>query len=100
MIVHRLDMMTSGLLIVAKTAEAYHHLQDQFTARTVKKKYLALVEGTPRSEHGVIDLPLSSDPMNRPLQIMIRRNTAFAVSISMLKPERSEKKQIPLSMPG
>jgi tRNA pseudouridine32 synthase/23S rRNA pseudouridine746 synthase len=68
MIVHRLDMMTSGLLVVAKTAEAYHHLQDQFTARTVKKKYLALVEGTPRSEHGVIDLPLSSDPMNRPLQ--------------------------------
>ena len=70
MIVHRLDMMTSGLLIVAKTAEAYHHLQDQFTARTVKKKYLALVEGTPRNEHGVIDLPLSSDPMNRPLQIV------------------------------
>ena len=70
MIVHRLDMMTSGLLIVAKTAEAYHHLQDQFTARTVKKKYLALVEGTPRSEHGVIDLPLSCDPMNRPLQIV------------------------------
>ena len=70
MIVHRLDMMTSGLLIVAKTAEAYHHLQDQFTARTVKKKYLALVEGTPRSEHGVIDLPLSSDPMNRPLQMV------------------------------
>ena len=68
MIVHRLDMMTSGLLIVAKTAEAYHLLQDQFTARTVKKKYLALVEGTPRSKHGVIDLPLSSDPMNRPLQ--------------------------------
>ena len=70
MIVHRLDMMTSGLLIVTKTAEAYHHLQDQFTARTVKKKYLALVEGTPRSEHGVIDLPLSSDPMNRPLQMV------------------------------
>ena len=70
MIVHRLDMMTSGLLIVAKTAESYHHLQDQFTARTVKKKYLALVEGTPRNEHGVIDLPLSSDPMNRPLQMV------------------------------
>ena len=70
MIVHRLDMMTSGLLIVTKTAEAYHHLQDQFTARTVKKKYLALVEGTPRNEHGVIDLPLSSDPMNRPLQMV------------------------------
>lgn len=70
MIVHRLDMMTSGLLIVAKTPEAYHHLQDQFTARTVKKKYLALVEGAPRSEHGVIDLPLSSDPMNRPLQMV------------------------------
>ena len=57
-----------ALAVVNKPSEAYHHLQDQFTARTVKKKYLALVEGTPRSEHGVIDLPLSSDPMNRPLQ--------------------------------
>lgn len=70
MLVHRLDMMTSGLILVAKTEEAYHHLQQQFEAHTVKKKYLALVEGVPEKEHGVIDLPLSSDPINRPRQVV------------------------------
>ena len=69
-LVHRLDMWTQGILIVAKTAEAYHHLQEQFTAHTVKKKYLAIVEGVPEKEHGIIDLPLSNDPLNRPLQVV------------------------------
>lgn len=68
MLVHRLDMATSGLIIVAKTREAYARLQEQFTSRTVKKKYLAIVEGIPQEDHGIIDLPLSSDPMNRPRQ--------------------------------
>lgn len=67
-LVHRLDMATSGLIIVAKTREAYARLQEQFTSRTVKKKYLAIVEGTPQADHGIIDLPLRSDPMNRPRQ--------------------------------
>ena len=70
MLVHRLDMQTSGILLVAKTPEAYHHLQKQFEDRTVKKKYLAVVEGVPQHEHGIIDLPLSSDPLNRPLQVV------------------------------
>ena len=67
---HRLDMWTSGLLLVAKTMEVYHHLQRQFEEHTVKKKYLALVEGVPAAEHGVIDLPLSSDPINHPRQVV------------------------------
>lgn len=70
MLVHRLDMLTSGIILVAKTDEAYHQLQEQFTSRSVKKKYLAIVEGVPAQEHGVIDLPLLSDPMNRPLQVV------------------------------
>ena len=69
-LVHRLDMLTSGILLVAKTTEAYHSLQKQFEDRTVKKKYLAIVEGVPAQEHGIIDLPLSSDPMNRPRQVV------------------------------
>ena len=69
-LVHRLDMLTSGILLVAKTPDAYHHLQKQFEERTIKKKYLAVVEGKPQHEHGVIDLPLSSDPLNRPYQIV------------------------------
>jgi tRNA pseudouridine32 synthase/23S rRNA pseudouridine746 synthase len=70
MMVHRLDMCTSGLLLVAKTTDAYHHLQRQFEARTIKKKYLALVEGIPQKEHGIIDLPLLCDPTNRPRQVV------------------------------
>ena len=70
MLVHRLDMWTSGLIIVAKTLEAYHHLQRQFEQHTVKKKYLAIVEGVPPKEHGVIDLPLLCDPLNRPRQVV------------------------------
>lgn len=70
MMVHRLDMCTSGLLLVAKTTDAYHHLQRQFEAHTIKKKYLALVEGIPQKEHGIIDLPLFCDPINRPRQVV------------------------------
>lgn len=68
--VHRLDMWTSGLIVVAKTPDAYHHLQCQFEQHTVKKKYLAIVEGVPAKEHGIIDLPLLSDPLNRPRQVV------------------------------
>ena len=70
MLPHRLDLLTSGIMLVAKTTEAYHHLQDQFAARTIKKKYLAVVEGFVEQEHGIIDLPLNSDPFNRPRQIV------------------------------
>ena len=68
--VHRLDMWTSGLILIAKTNEAYQSLQKQFTDHTVKKKYLAIVEGVPKEEHGIIDLPLLCDPMNRPRQVI------------------------------
>ena len=68
--VHRLDMWTSGIILVAKTNEAYQALQKQFTEHTVKKKYLAIVEGVPKEEHGIINLPLLCDPMNRPRQVV------------------------------
>ena len=80
MLVHRLDMWTSGIILVAKTMEAYHQLQAQFEARTVKKKYLALVEGVPQKEHGVIDLPLSSDPLNRPMQVVDHEHGKRAIT--------------------
>ena len=68
--VHRLDMWTSGIILIAKTNEVYQSLQKQFTDHTVKKKYLAIVEGVPKEEHGIIDLPLLCDPMNRPRQVV------------------------------
>ena len=68
--VHRLDMWTSGIILIAKTNEAYQSLQKQFTEHSVKKKYLAVVEGVPKEEHGIIDLPLLCDPMDRPRQVV------------------------------
>ena len=70
MVVHRLDMGTSGLLVIAKTKEAYVALQEQFVKRTVHKRYIAIVEGIVKPESGRISLPLNSDPMNRPRQIV------------------------------
>ena len=68
MIVHRLDMGTSGLIVVAKTKASYLALQEQFVKRTVRKRYIAIVDGIVEKESGRIDLPLTFDPLNRPRQ--------------------------------
>lgn len=57
-IVHRLDKDTSGVMLVAKTADMYEYLKDAFADRRVKKNYLALVFGVPDKAHGFIDAPL------------------------------------------
>ncbi len=67
-IVHRLDMDTSGILILAKNKTTHKHLQEQFVRHTVKKRYTAILEGIVTPKSGTIDLPLSADYANRPLQ--------------------------------
>ena len=76
-IAHRLDMWTSGLLIVAKSLEVYHSLQEQFVKHQVKKRYVAVLESLEildrldvLEKKGRISLPLRPDPMNRPRQIV------------------------------
>ena len=64
-IVHRLDKLTSGLLVVAKNLESHRSLARQFKARQVRKEYLALVYGHPRPATGTIDLPLGRDLRDR-----------------------------------
>ena len=61
-IVHRLDRDTSGVLIIAKTAEAAAHLQQQFAQRTAKKTYLAVTNGVPKLAAARIDLPIGRNP--------------------------------------
>lgn len=68
MVVHRLDMHTSGLLVVAKTRGAFVALRRQFEAKEVKKTYTALLDGNVASDEGSISLPLSADWHNRPRQ--------------------------------
>ena len=60
-IVHRLDRDTSGLMIVARDAEAHRRLSAMIKAREVRRAYLALIEGHPRSRSGTIDAPLGRD---------------------------------------
>lgn len=64
-IVHRLDKETSGLLLVAKTAEYFKGLQDLFRERKVKKRYVALVHGQLESREGVIEVQVGRLPWNR-----------------------------------
>lgn len=70
LIVHRLDMSTSGLLLIAKSSEIYKKLQSQFIKRQIKKRYVALLDGALIGKEGVIDLPLRVDLDNRPNQIV------------------------------
>lgn len=70
LIVHRLDMDTSGLLVVAKTPEAHKHIQKQFLQRTVTKRYRALLSRVIEQQEGMIDLPLCADVFNRPRQLV------------------------------
>ena len=70
-IVHRLDKDTSGLMIAAKNQHSHHNLSQQIKDRAVEKGYLALVQGSPSQDSGIIDVPIGRDP---------RRRTRMAVS--------------------
>jgi len=70
LIVHRLDMSTSGLLLIAKNKETHKALQTQFVKRTIKKRYIAVLEGIIEKDTGYIDLPLRVDLDNRPCQMV------------------------------
>lgn len=78
--VHRLDMATSGLVIIAKDIDTYRQLQQQFASRAVSKRYVALVDGTPPSEQGTVTLPLRPDVADRPRQVVDARSGKTAVT--------------------
>lgn len=102
-IVHRLDMATSGLLVAAKTSKAYFGLQQQFTDRMVTKRYVAVLEANgprpsfhpaPKTDSsllpkGAISLPLSPDLMDRPRQKVDREHGRPAVTdYQFVSPDR------------
>jgi len=70
LIVHRLDMSTSGLMVIALTKEANKALQQQFIRRTIKKRYVALLSGNLVQDEGEITLPLRGDFDDRPRQLV------------------------------
>ncbi len=69
-IVHRLDMSTSGLMLIPKSEKTYKYIQYQFIKRFVKKRYVALLDGIVEEDEGLINLPLRVDLDNRPQQLV------------------------------
>lgn len=82
-IVHRLDRDTSGVMVVARSPSSYAWLVAQFAAQAVAKTYVALVDGTPAVERGVIDAPVGRHPRRRTAMSVVRDGkpavTHFAV---------------------
>ncbi len=68
--VHRLDMATSGLMLIAKTKRVHQNLQAPFKNRLVRKRYVALLEGVVPKDKGTVDLPLCLNPLDRPRQMV------------------------------
>lgn len=78
--VHRLDMETSGLLLLALDAEAHRLLSGQFQRREVAKRYIAILDGAPAVEEGVVTLRQRLDIDNRPMQILDEEQGKEAVT--------------------
>lgn len=80
LLLHRLDMSTSGLLLVAKNERTHKKLQKQFIERKVKKRYVALLDGIIETKEGTIDLPLRVDLNNRPRQLVCYEHGKKAIT--------------------
>ncbi len=81
LIVHRLDMATSGLMVITKTIDAYTCLQAQFARHEVRKRYVALLSRNVEQPTGTISLPLRPDLDDRPRQVIDAVNGRKAVSV-------------------
>ncbi len=93
-VVHRLDMATSGLLVMALGAAVQRTLNDAFANRQVRKRYVAVVEGMlapPDADWGVIDLPILLDWPNRPRRIIDPRGKPSNTRWRVLKPDQAEQ---------
>lgn len=95
--VHRLDMDTSGLLVVAKNEDTRRRLQAQFEGRSIKKRYVALLD-IPHlaTREGRIDLPMRPDPLDRPRQVVDMVNGREAVTYYRVMDERGGKVRVAL----
>lgn len=94
--VHRLDMGTSGLLVVAKQATIHKKLQQQFAERTVKKRYTAVLDGIVEKNSGTINLPLRVDYNNRPRQLVCFKNGRAALTYFKVIERKNGKTKIHL----
>lgn len=100
LVVHRLDMDTSGLLVIGLDADSQRELSRQFEAREVEKKYTALAAGVMSAESGTIDAPIRPDYLNRPYQVVDRSHRRPAVTcwkVMTVETDRTRLELIPLT---
>lgn len=81
LLVHRLDMATSGILLAAKNKEIHAALQSLFEARKVRKIYTALLDAVPKEKQGCINLPLCLNPLDRPRQMVSYEHGKEAITL-------------------
>lgn len=107
-IVHRLDMDTSGIMVLARNADSHRQLSRQFEHREITKQYIADVYGELQHDSGSVDLPIMTDWPNRPLQKIdhqhgkkalthyqvLERNTELHSSRLLLKPVTGRSHQL------
>ena len=79
-IVHRLDLDTSGIMVVPLDRAAHAHISRQFQQRTVEKEYVAVVHGVVANDEGEIDLPIACDWANRPRQVICHQRGKHALT--------------------
>lgn len=79
-IVHRLDKDTTGLLVIAKNDYSHEFLSEQFKARTVKREYIALVEGSFKINNGIINRPIGRNPKDRMKMAVTEVNSKVAIT--------------------
>lgn len=80
LLVHRLDMSTSGIILIAKKKDIHESLQKQFLKRSVEKRYIALLQGYVKSTQGEINLPLRVDLEDRPRQLVCYEHGKHALT--------------------
>lgn len=80
LLVHRLDMSTSGIILIAKKKDIHESLQKQFLKRSVEKRYVALLQGYVKSTQGEIELPLRVDLEDRPRQLVCYEHGKHALT--------------------
>jgi tRNA pseudouridine32 synthase/23S rRNA pseudouridine746 synthase len=73
-------MATSGLLVFAKDKHTHKAMQQLFATRQVEKRYIAILDGIIDSDEGTISLPLTIDPLNRPLQVVDHKHGKEAIT--------------------
>jgi tRNA pseudouridine32 synthase/23S rRNA pseudouridine746 synthase len=90
-LLHRLDMSTSGILLAAKTSEIHKQLQKQFINRKIKKVYHAILDGNVDKDYGIIDLPLTLDILDRPKQkVCFQEGKRSITEFNVLKREKGK----------